>query len=185
MLPILVTSNAKKRREIRLALGMKVRAASLNLPEIQSTDESAVAIDKAKRAYRLTKQPVIVEDIGLHLSCLNGFPGALIKQLIEAAGVEGVPAIASKLKNRRAWAGIAVVFHDGRTTKVFKKKVYGTIAIAPHKNPTYSFGWNTVFVPRGSTKTLAEMPMSALVVRGEVYSKLKRWLLKNNQTLHT
>jgi XTP/dITP diphosphohydrolase len=180
MFPILVTSNAKKADEIKLVLG-PIKTVALSTPEIQSTDESAVAIDKAKKAYKIVKRPLLVEDVGLHLDCLKGFPGALIKPLLETVGVEGICSVAGKLKNRGVWAGISVVFYDGKTTKLFTQRIYGTIAANTNRKYLYKFDWNTIFIPKNRSKTLAEFPISSLILRKAVYTKVRLWLQKNNQ----
>ena len=46
-----------------------------DVPEIQSDDQTEVAIDKARKYYELLQQPLVVMDSGLFVESLGGFPG--------------------------------------------------------------------------------------------------------------
>jgi len=59
---IFATSNHQKLKEFESILGIKLNHSDLDLDEIQSVDVEEVAIHKAKQAYELLKEPVIVED---------------------------------------------------------------------------------------------------------------------------
>jgi XTP/dITP diphosphohydrolase len=48
---------------------------NLNIQEIQADSIEEISIDKAKKAYKEIKKPLIVSDAGWFIPALNGFPG--------------------------------------------------------------------------------------------------------------
>ena len=75
------TTNHHKLQSAQRALaGTNIELIGLSkdtpeIPEIQSDDQEAVAIDKARKYYELLKTPVVVMDSGLFVEALGGFPG--------------------------------------------------------------------------------------------------------------
>ena len=72
------SSNENKFQEaerILTNLGVKVNFSKTTLEEIQSSSLSEIAEQKAISAYELIQKPVIIEDDGLFIDSLNGFPG--------------------------------------------------------------------------------------------------------------
>ena len=61
---------------------------------------------------------------------------------------------AAGFANRQARAQTMVATYDG-SLQIFSGEVLGQIAVAPRgKN---GFGWDTIFIPDGETRTFAEM----------------------------
>lgn len=152
---LFVTSNENKWREAQLILGRALDRITLELPEIQAATTMEVAREKAKVAYALLKRPVIVEDAGVELTALNGFPGPFIKYWEKLGGLESICRAADGLKDRRATAVCALVAYDAAGAKPFEGRAVGTIADAPRG--TKGFGWDAVFIPEGGTRTWAEV----------------------------
>ena len=93
----LVTGNPGKLVEARRLLGAAGEgppfdAVELDLPEIQSLDILEVLRGKAEEAWRRLGRPLVVEETGLYLGAMNGFPGPLVKWMLAAVGPEGSPA---------------------------------------------------------------------------------------------
>jgi len=106
MLPpfVLVTGNAGKIAEARLALSADLEAVEVDLPEIQSLDYLEVLRAKADEAWRRVGRPLVVEEAGLDLHALSGFPGPLVKWMLQAVGAEGLARAAAALGDVRAAA---------------------------------------------------------------------------------
>ena len=62
-------------RAILEQYGITVEFAKINLVELQSDSLEQIARDKARSAFDSLKKPVIVEDDGLFIDALKGFPG--------------------------------------------------------------------------------------------------------------
>jgi XTP/dITP diphosphohydrolase len=55
--------------------GVNLEFCELKLNEIQSDSIEEIAFEKSNSAYKQLYRPVIVEDDGLFIDELNGFPG--------------------------------------------------------------------------------------------------------------
>jgi non-canonical purine NTP pyrophosphatase (RdgB/HAM1 family) len=152
---LFVTSNENKWREAQLILGRSLDRITLDLPEIQAATTMEVALEKAKVAFALLKRPVIIEDAGLELTALKGFPGPFIKFWEKLGGLESICRAVDGLADRRATAVCALVAYDAKGPQPFEGRAEGTIAPAPKgKN---GFGWDAVFIPEGESRTWAEV----------------------------
>ena len=161
MRALFVTTSEDKRREAQEILGVELEGAALGsreLPEIQALDFAEVAAHKlraAREALGFPPQPVIVEDSGLVIGAWNGLPGALTKWFLASVGNEGISRMLCG-EDRSASAVCAVAVADaGGETRVFRGEVDGEIS--PEPRGEGGFGWDPIFVPRGSHLTYAEM----------------------------
>lgn len=152
---IFITGNENKLREAKQILRVEIVSENLDLREIQDVDLEGVIKDKLMHAYKLIKKPVMVEDTGLFLSALNGFPGALVKQLLSRVGREGIVKLLEGFDDKSVVAKCAVGFtKDGKDLKVFIGEIEGNI-VKPRGES--GFGWDPIFQPKGYDKTFAEM----------------------------
>lgn len=150
---IFATSNQQKLKEFESILGIKLNHSNLDLDEIQSVDVEEVAIHKAKQAYELLKEPVIVEDTGLYFDELNSLPGALIKFFIKKLTLDKMCSLVKE--NRNAVAVTCIAYFDGKEMRTFKGETRGEIA--PEPRGTNGFGWDPIFIPEGYSQTFAEI----------------------------
>ena len=172
-----VTSNRTKFVEVERVLGLRLVMKRLNIPEIQATEVSEVVEEKAKTAYGMLKKPLIVEDTGLYLKALNGFPGALMKWMFDSIGNDGICSMLDGFSDRSAYAETCICFYDGKTSRVFSGRIDGVIAKQPKGE--YGFDWDRIFQPKGIAKTFGEMSMdqkNSMSMRAEAALKLKRAL---------
>ena len=113
MKAIFVTTNEHKRREVQEILGVALRRADLDLPEIQAIDPAEVAAEKARAAREAlgdTNLPVLVEDSGLMVNVWGGFPGALTKWVMQSVGNEGLLRMLAPEEDRSARAVCVVMY---------------------------------------------------------------------------
>jgi non-canonical purine NTP pyrophosphatase (RdgB/HAM1 family) len=174
---IFVTSNSNKFREASAILGRSLSQRRLDLKEIQAIDAKDVVKEKAKDAYSLVKRPVMVEDTGLYIIKLGGFPGALIRWVRGAIGNEGICRLLGEGEDRSAYAETAICVYDGREFRVFSGRVDGTITPSPRGSG--NFGWDPIFQPEGHDRTFAEMSAdekNAISMRAKAFAELKEYL---------
>jgi len=153
---VFVTSNEGKRREAEAVLGFSLRHRPLDLVEPQSLDLHEVVRSKAKAAFELIRAPVLVEDTGLELLGLGGFPGPLIRWLLASVGASGICRIAHAFGDSRAVARCLACATDGSQTVVGEGAILGAIATEPRG--AGGFGWDTAFIPDdGDGRTYGEM----------------------------
>ncbi len=151
----LVTGNADKRGEAERILGHRLDWVPLELPEPQSLDLLVVLGAKANEAFDRLRRPVVVEETGLELAALNGFPGPLVKWMLQAVGAAGIARTALALGDPRVTARCALLWTDGERRVVGEGATEGTL-VAPRGSG--GFGWDPVFLPAGERRTYGELP---------------------------
>lgn len=151
----LVTGNENKWREAERILGSALDRTSLDLPEIQAAHTREVAIEKAKVAYATLRRPVVVEDAGLELAALGGFPGPFVKFWEQLGGLGSICRALDGAATRAASAVCVLALCGPDGLVVVEGRIDGAIAQAPRGSN--GFGWDAIFVPEGDSRTFAEM----------------------------
>lgn len=157
---VLVTGNAGKLREAQrflatAVLGFRLDHQAIDLPEIQSLDLLSVLEAKADEAWRRLRRPLVVDETGLGLASMGGFPGPLVKWLLESVGAAGLGRMAHSLGDARATAHCALMYVDGQRRLVGEASVDGHLLAETAGE--HGFGWDPVFVPVGQQATYAQM----------------------------
>lgn len=152
---IFVSGNVKKVEYLERFLDRKVKHHHLDLVEIQSTDPFEVVEHKAREAYRLLKQTVIIEDTALTFQAFGKLPGPFIKFFLAEVGLEGLCRMLDPFSNRSATASVIYGLFDGKEFKAFAAEMNGTVPDKPQAGR--GMGWDPIFIPEGLTKTYGEM----------------------------
>ena len=174
-----ITSNTTKFKEAQLILNdWNLIKDDLDVVEIQGTPEE-VAIAKAKKAYELLQQPLIVEDVSLFCPAINNLPSTYIKEFLIKLGEEGFYQLIKNYEDHSVLVTCTVAYIDDKTTPtLFTGKLTGTV-VAPKggsKHGKYSF--NSFVKPTGFDQTLGEMDLqkqSSLSMRRDALIQLKEY----------
>jgi len=100
---IFVTGNENKVRHANEAVkkyGLVFVAKKLDIIEPREENPEKVAAEKAMQAIKLVKKPLIVEDSGIFIEALNGFPKTFVQFVASTVGVENIIKIMTGVKNR-------------------------------------------------------------------------------------
>src|SRR5438132_5285876 len=124
---VFVTSNANKWHEAERILGFALERVELDLDELQAESVGAVALAKAQAAYARLGRPVIVEDAGIELAGLGGFPGPFIKYWEKLGGLESICRAADGLGDRRMRAVCALGICSEAGSEVVEGAVDGML----------------------------------------------------------
>ncbi len=153
---VFATGNKAKVKETQEILKFDIEISSIELDEIQEINLEKVAMHKLNQAFEIVKKPVIIDDVSFSVNAWNGFPGPLIKWILQAGNG---PSLLLKMlegeKNREAVASLAIGFHDGKKPRLFFGEAKGKIA--KEIRGDNGFGWDRVFIPDGYDETYAEM----------------------------
>jgi XTP/dITP diphosphohydrolase len=175
-----VTSNPGKVVEVRRVFadfGIRVRWSRRELPEPQSDRLEEVV--RAKLAA--TARPhvgVVVEDSGIFLPGLGGFPGVYSRYVYDTIGLPGVLRLAEG-RSRNAQFRAVAGYRRGRTELLAIGTVEGTLARRPRGEN--GFGYDPIFIPNGDRRTFGEMTPAekdGLSHRGRAMRTLARKLQK-------
>lgn len=72
----------------------------LDIVEPQANKVAEVSKNKALQAYKILREPILVEDGGFCIDALKGFPGVYTKYILETIGVDGLLKLMEGEKNR-------------------------------------------------------------------------------------
>jgi XTP/dITP diphosphohydrolase len=165
---IFATNNENKVLEVRTILKEKFKILSLkeagidiDIPEPFDTLEEN-AFEKARVINQLVHQNCFAEDTGLEVESLNGQPGVKSARYAgeERSFEKNIDKLLRNLQNkenRKAQFRTVVCFIENGQQKLFEGTCKGII-IAERRGIS-GFGYDPVFVPEGSDKTFAEMPV--------------------------
>lgn len=128
---------------------------AIDLPELQSLDLLEILEAKLAAALDRHPPPLVVEETGLELAAMNGFPGPLVRWMLEAVGAEGMARAAIALEDPRARAVCALAWGDGERVVVGQGAASGELVVPARGG--IGFGWDPVFRPEGETRTYGEM----------------------------
>ncbi len=156
---VFVTGNQNKLNEL-VAIApdvLKFSSQKIDLDEIQSLDLREIVEHKARQAYQLVQQPVMVEDVSAELASLNGLPGPFIKFFEQQLG-RGALYSLSKAPNDAIIIRCVAGYFDGQHMLFGEGVVEGIITAPRGEN---GFGFDCVVIPAnqpdGQSRTVAEM----------------------------
>ncbi|MGI0132052.1 MAG: non-canonical purine NTP pyrophosphatase [Thermoplasmata archaeon] len=155
----LVTTNAGKVREVRALLapwGLRVTWTRRSLLEPQADSLHEVARAKLRQ---VTGVPgcVMVEDSGLFIDALGGFPGVYSAPIYRMWKFGPILELLRE-RPRRASFRTVVGLRRGRRTWTFEGVCRGEIVPTPREEG--GFGFDPIFRPVGANVTFAEMSIA-------------------------
>jgi XTP/dITP diphosphohydrolase len=182
--PILfATGNQHKFAEAQAILeksGIILKQYPHRPPELQADSLDVIAKYGCEQLLQKLKQPVFVEDAGLFIDHLNGFPGPYSSYVLHTLGNPGVLTLMKGVTNRTAYFRSAIAFASptqpcllfiGETPGQITESIRGT-----------HWGFDPIFCPLGgSERTYAEMDVkekNQLSHRAKALTAFADWLLK-------
>ncbi|HXG06043.1 MAG TPA: XTP/dITP diphosphatase [Nitrososphaera sp.] len=151
------STNQNKFKEVQSILkacSISVDFAQVNPVEIQSDSLEEIAREKAKSAFSHVGRPVIVEDDGLFIDVLKGFPGQYSSYVFKTIGNRGIMKLLDGEPDRRASFRSLIAFYDGSDLSISEGRVDGRIS---EKIAEGGWGYDPIFIPAGSDLTFAEL----------------------------
>lgn len=168
-----VSSNKHKFAEASHILeraGITLSYHEASLPEMQSDSLREIAMLKAASALDLSAGPVLVEDDGLFIDSLNGFPGPYSSYVFDTIGNEGILGL---VRGDRAASFCSVVaYADGSQTLSFEGVVGGRISDGMSGT---GWGYDPIFVPNGAEETFAQIDKDRFSHRAVALKSFARW----------
>ena len=175
-----VTSNRHKFSEVSAILrdyAIPVEMASLELREIQADTLEEIAAEKAREACRRVGGPAMVEDTGLFIDSLNGFPGPYSAYVFRTIGNQGILRLVEGAPDRGAtFQSVFACCRPGGSPECFPSAVTG--AIAPECRGG-GWGYDPIFIAEGASgRTYGELgdEKNRLSHRRMALEDLARWI---------
>ncbi len=154
---------------------IQILFSKILIKEIQSDSIIEVAEDKVKKAFKIIKKPLIVEDDGLFIDNLNGFPGIYSSFVFNTIGNKGILDLLRGNKKRRASFLSIFSFFDGKTIETFSGETSGhiTTKISPS-----GWGFDPIFQPINENQTYGQIKMikkNEISHRSKALRKFLKW----------
>jgi XTP/dITP diphosphohydrolase len=181
------TGNIHKFNEVRsilTKLDIAVGMLRMKDTEIQSDSLAEIAQESARDVFKRCNLPVIVEDAGLFINALKGFPGPYAAYTYKTIGNKGLLKLLQGAENRKARFKSAIAYCESENTApvVFEGEAEGEITVAERVgNGKSGFGFDPIFKPDGSAKTFAEMSLeekNCFSHRAKAVRKFAEWYKK-------
>lgn len=136
-------------------MGVDIVPVSKKIEELQTEDVDRLVRDKLIKAFDAIGRPLFVEHTGLYLDGLNGLPAGLTQIFWDRLEADRFANLVVGLGDAAVTAKTVLGYCDGREIHLFEGAIEGTVPRVP-AGPT-EFQWDCVFVPKGHTKTFAQM----------------------------
>lgn len=154
------TGNKNKLEEFKKylnPLGIEIIHEQVDYPEIRSDDIEEIASAGAEYVANIIKKSVIVEDSGLFIKSLNGFPGTYTKWVHQKIGHDGLFRL---LEGKDTSAEFRTCIGYAAAPK---KKPLTFLGIAKGKvileeRGTFGWGHDPIFIPESYDRTWGEDP---------------------------
>lgn len=186
-----VSNNLNKYSEIESMLNDKIIDLDLKfckkyIIEIQDEKIETIAMEKAKSAYNIVKKPILIEDDGLFINSLKGFPGQYSKFIFKSIGNKGIIRLLKGSSDRSAFFKSIFVYNDGIIAKVFYGKINGKISSTITQG---GWGYDPIFIPlkRNNKKGITFAKLSQTNKKNELshrriaFYKFIKWFNQNNE----
>jgi XTP/dITP diphosphohydrolase len=161
------TGNINKFNEARSILGARgvaVGMLKLKGDEIQSDSLQEIAEKSVQNAYQRCHLPIFVEDAGLFIDALSGFPGPYAAYVYKTIHNSGILKLMEGVKDRKATFQSLISYCDDQNATdplSFYGESKGEITTTERREQGKSgFGFDPIFQPAGSPKTFAEMTIT-------------------------
>jgi len=153
---LFITSNEgkfKEAKEVAKLFSVEIEWLKMEYEEIQGNTLEEIATKSAEMLSRIIKRPFFIEDSGLFIESLNGFPGPYSSYVFKTIGNKGILKLLDCVQNRKAYFKAVIAFFDGKDIKIFDGVVYGEIAKEIRGDK--GFGFDPIFLY--GDRTFAEM----------------------------
>ncbi len=161
----LATGNFHKFDEARRILSeYSISSAMLRVKNVEIQSESIAEISASSAVYAFSRchLPLIVEDAGLFINALKGFPGPYAAYVYKTISNPGLLKLMENISDRKATFRSVIAYYDGGLKPLlFEGEATGRIALDEIWGELKTgFGFDPIFQPTGSEKTFAEMTIS-------------------------
>lgn len=180
-----VTGNAHKAEEAAAALkplGIEVVQQHVPHPEVQADTLEEVARERALWLRGKVRGPYFVDDAGLFVEGLRGFPGVYSAYVNRTLGWQGILTLLQGSQDRAARFECCIAYMEPTMVAPFLVKGICKGRISEGATGEGGFGFDPVFVPEGREVTFAALSMAdknALSHRGRALARFAAWLKDN------
>ena len=156
-----ITSNKGKHLEARTKLqdlNIDIVQQDIGYPEIQTDSLEDVARFGGEHVQKRFNQPFILEDAGLFIDALDGFPGVYSSYVFYTVGLKGILKLlegTNETKREALFRSVFAYSEPSQKPNLFIGECKGSISF--EEKGTHGFGYDPIFIPDGELRTFAQM----------------------------
>lgn len=180
-----VTSNKEKfevAERVLNQIGIRIRQIKFTYPEVQAESLGEIVKFSLKSLSKKLQKLIIIEDSGLFIEALNGFPGPYSSYVQRTIGPKGILKLMNGIINRKAeFKSIVGLWRPKSEILMFEGVVKGKITTELRGKRGY--GYDLIFVPNNANKTFAEMGFEEMVKFsdwGRSFTKFGKWYIEHS-----
>lgn len=153
------TSNQHKYEEVKNLIENEVPLKIVHFPVdlIEIQDSSASVIAKSSLLYTdvlKSKNNIFVEDSGIQINALNGFPGPYSSYIFSTIGLKGIIKLLNNVQDRSANFISVIALKINNQIDIFEGTIKGEISETISEQ---GWGYDPIFIPEGKSCTFGEL----------------------------
>ncbi len=177
------SSNRHKFLEFRRMLEdlVDLRWIQVEYLEPQANDLVEVAVTSALWLSKYLPEPFFLEDAGLFIKALKGFPGPYSSYVFDSLGNDGILKLMSGIDERDAIFSSVIALYTKGSVITFEGRVAGYIA---EEKKGGGWGFDPIFIPEGSNGlTFGELgeDKDKFSHRGRSTDELRKFLMARGE----
>ena len=141
---------------------LSIHWKNIEYEELQEDTLEIIAQKSCERVLEkypeLANQTFFLEDAGLFIDSLKGFPGPYSSYVFKTLGNDGILKLMEKVEDRNAYFKSIIAFYSRKEIKLFNGTTKGKIIFK--KQGQGGFGFDPIFEPEGCEQTFAEMTLT-------------------------
>ena len=139
--------------------GYELEHIRTTYPEVQADTLEETIVPGLTWLMERYQRPIMIDDSGLFIDALKGFPGVYSSYVFRTVGCDGILRLMEGMKNRSARFECCIGFLvPGKEPHISKGVAKGSIS--EKKAGTGGFGYDPVFAPDGYAKTYAQIEIA-------------------------
>ncbi len=172
---IFATGNSRKIEEANSTLSaydIAVTPAKIEIDEIQHQDSSEITKAKARAAYDVVHEPVVVSDTSWEIPALGGFPGGYMKDVSDWFEAEDWLSLMSRHEDKTIYCHEHVAYFDGEQMRHFVSVYKGVFVSEPRGRIDASESIERVVILYGDLTMAEYLAKGSIASAGDV---LEHW----------
>ncbi len=135
--------------------GIEAEHIRIKYPEIQADSLEGTIVPGLRWLMSELDRPVMIDDSGLFVDALGGFPGVYSSYVFKTLGCDGILRLMEGVEDRSARFECCIGFMTpGGESFIAKGVAKGSISL--EKAGSGGFGYDPVFIHEGQTRTYAQ-----------------------------
>jgi len=186
---LFATGNSRKIKEANETLSaynITVEPIKIEIDEIQHFNSEEITKAKARAAFEITHEPVLVSDTSWEIPALGGFPGGYMKDISSWLNAEDWLSLMDRHEDKTIYCHEHVAYFDGKELQYFVSTYEGKFINEARGRIDESESFERAVILYGD-KTMAEQLAQGNIASAgeslEHWRQFAEWFTKNNQVI--